>query len=195
MSNESRQIYILKEAGIYVNSGDITSRARAGVEYKDKKKKYWVDENNRDCFEIYARGLDITLSDRPIYWQWKKPGGDSNGVEVAELVKTKWLEVKGSFWTTGYLTHGAPYKISFKVMLTPSSNLKNERVNMKLSCPDGTTQEGPVTMPEDNQWHELEVGRFNMNERNAGEMRFAMAQSFKKWGKGLIIKSVEIKAI
>lgn len=117
---------------------------------------------------------------------------------MAELVKTRWLEVKGSFWTTGYLTHGSWYTVSFLVRLPSWSNMKKQMVTLRLTRPDGSIQEGQAELPDEvgtEKWHELEVGRFHMSERNAGEMLFAMEQSFDRWRRGLFIKSVEIKAI
>ncbi|KAL3720503.1 hypothetical protein ACJRO7_005337 [Eucalyptus globulus] len=190
-----RQIGFLMEAGQDVdpneyltNSSRIESLLRGGVDYTDKKKRYWVDEHGRDCFAIYARGLNITNSDRPVYWQ-------CDGNEMARVVKTRWLEVRGSFWTMN-LSPNVPYKVAFKLkMATSSSTIRGQPVNLKLSLPDGTYQERQANLPvSHDSWGELEVGRFPMTAQNVGKMEFAMEQLFGRWRDGLIIKSVEIKA-
>ncbi|KAL3720748.1 hypothetical protein ACJRO7_005542 [Eucalyptus globulus] len=193
-----RQIGFLMEAGQDVDPNEyltdstrIQNLLRGGVDYKDKKKRYWVDEQGRDCFAIYARGLDITNSDRPVYWQWLT---DSDGNEMARVVKTRWLEVRGSFWTMN-LSPNVLYKVAFKLkMLTSSSTMRGQTVNLKLSLPDGTYQERQANLPSHDSWEELEVGRFTMTAQNVGKMEFAMEQLFGRWREGLIIKSVEIKA-
>ncbi|KAL3720502.1 hypothetical protein ACJRO7_005337 [Eucalyptus globulus] len=195
-----RQIGFLMEAGQDVdpneyltNSSRIESLLRGGVDYTDKKKRYWVDEHGRDCFAIYARGLNITNSDRPVYWQWLT---DSDGNELAKVVKTRWLEIRGSFWTMN-LSPNAVYKVAFRLkMETSSSTMGGQTVNLKLSLPDGTYQERQETLPvSHDSWGELEVGQFTMTAQNVGKMEFAMEQLFGRWRDGLIIKSVEIKAV
>ncbi|KAK3410684.1 hypothetical protein EUGRSUZ_J02620 [Eucalyptus grandis] len=194
-----RQIGFLMEAGQDVdpneyltNSSRIENLLRQGVDYKDKKKRYWVNPNGHDCFAIYARGLNITNSDRPVYWQWST---DSDGNEMAKVVKTRWLEVRGSFWTMN-LSPNVRYKVAFQLkMATSSSSMRGQTVNLKLSLPDGTYQEGQANLPSSHDsWEELEVGQFTMTAQNVGKMEFAMEQLFGRWRDGLIIKSVQIKA-
>ncbi|KAI6671460.1 hypothetical protein NL676_006345 [Syzygium grande] len=142
---------------------------------KIRRRSIGSMKKGRDCFEIYAKGLHITLGDRPVYWQWKTDS-DNHGIEMAELVKTSLVsgEVAG---------------------LEQHEEADSEP---ETDSPDGSIQEGQAELPDEvgtEKWHELEVGRFHMSERNAGEMLFAMEQSFDRWRKGLFIKSVEIKAI
>ncbi|KAF7847867.1 hypothetical protein BT93_L2497 [Corymbia citriodora subsp. variegata] len=192
-----RQIGFLMEAGQDVdpneyltNPNKINQLLHDGVIYKDKKKRYCVDNQQHDCFEIYARGLNITNSDRPVYWQWIT---DSDGIEMAKVVKTRWLEIRGSFWTMN-LSPSVKYEVTFKLKMTPSSNMKGQSVNMKLTLPDGSNQEKQATLPQSqDKWEELQVGSFNMTAQNVGKMEFAMEQLFGRWRDGLIIKSVEIK--
>ncbi|XP_010033716.2 protein PHLOEM PROTEIN 2-LIKE A1 [Eucalyptus grandis] len=194
-----RQIGFLMEAGQDVDPNEyltnptrINNLLRQGVDYKDKKKRYWIDGQDRDCFAIYAKGLNITNSDRPVYWQWLT---DSDGNEMAKVVKTRWLEVRGSFWTMN-LSPNVPYKVAFKLkMATSSSTMRGQTVNLKLSLPDGTYQEKQAILPgSHDSWEELEVGQFTMTAQNVGKMEFGMEQLFGRWRDGLIIKSVEIKA-
>ncbi|XP_030464168.2 protein PHLOEM PROTEIN 2-LIKE A1-like [Syzygium oleosum] len=199
-----RQIGFLMEAGQDVDPNEyqnnperIDKLLSAGVDYKDKKKRYWVDKGH-DCFAIYARGLNITNSDRPVYWQWLT---DSDGIEMAKVVKTRWLEVRGSFWTMN-LSPNVPYKVSFRTRIdnTPYSTMNGQSVNLRLTLPDGTYQERQAELPgkklQDNDpWYELEVGQFNMTAQNVGKMEFAMEQLFGRWRAGLVIKSVQIKTM
>ncbi|XP_039157434.1 protein PHLOEM PROTEIN 2-LIKE A1-like [Eucalyptus grandis] len=194
-----RQIGFLMEAGQDVDPNEyltnptrINNLLREGVDYKDKKKRYWIDDQDRDCFAIYAKGLNITNSDRPVYWQWLT---DSDGNEMAKVVKTRWLEVRGSFWTMN-LSPNVLYKVAFKLkMATSSSTMLGQTVNLKLSLPNGTYQEKQAILPGSHDfWEELEVGQFTMTAQNVGKMEFGMEQLFGRWRDGLIIKSVQIKA-
>ncbi|KAF8011297.1 hypothetical protein BT93_J1799 [Corymbia citriodora subsp. variegata] len=173
-----RQIGFLMEAG------------KTRCYYKDKKKRYWVDANGHDCFAIYARGLNITNSDRPVYWQWIT---DSDGIEMAKVVKTRWLEIRGSFWTMN-LSPSVKYKVSFQLkMEKPLSTMRGQTVNLKLTLPDGSYKETQAQLPQSHDsWTELEVGSFMMTAQNVGKMEFAMEQLFGRWRDGLIIKRVNI---
>ncbi|KAL3720470.1 hypothetical protein ACJRO7_005309 [Eucalyptus globulus] len=190
----------MREAGLRKDFGGADSNeSRTNQKTKDKlHTKYW-NENGRDCYEIYAKGLNIDNSQIRDYWQWTTSTRD--GVEVAEAVKVKWLGVNGSFKTIN-LTYEVEYKVSFLLRTkspTPSTstsvgNMKQQKVNLTLTLPNGTNQENQLWLPETSeQWQEREAGHFKMTTEVVGEMKFAMWQQFDSWMGGLIIKGVLIK--
>lgn len=202
VARKYRKIALLKAAGVqvdlneYKNLDKIDKLLQNGAVYNDQKMRYWVDLGERDCFAIYARGLNIDSGHISKYWQWPT---DSDGIEMAEAMNIKWLGVSGSFRTV-YLEQMVRYKVSFRLKTTPSSTMAGKVVNLALTLPDGTKQETRAMLPAvpssgNSSWTELEVGQFCMTARNLGEIKFAMEKAFESWETGLVIKGVEIKAV
>ncbi|MFX9845290.1 PP2 domain-containing protein, partial [Acinetobacter baumannii] len=190
---------ILKHADSPVDRSSTTKlyeQLYAGVYLNKNKKKYWVNkETKSNCFTLFARDLAITWGEDTRYWRWLplKESSDES-FEIAELLNVCWLEIHGRLEMAS-LSPGTTYEVIFVVKLNGSANGWEVPVNVKLTLPDGTTQEHKenlATKPKD-QWFEIRAGSFKASAKG-GEMVVSIYEfEGGKWKKGLIIKGVNIK--
>ncbi|KAL3720746.1 hypothetical protein ACJRO7_005540 [Eucalyptus globulus] len=138
-------------------------------------QRCWVDgKEERDCFAIYAGGLNIAY-----FGSGSLTGSDS--IEIAKVVKTRWLEVRDSFWKLN-LSLNVWYKVSFQTrMRCPLAQWRGRR-----GTRDWLSLTGPTKRSKRN---ELDVGRFFMTEQNVGKMEFALEQLFGRWRTGVLTSS------
>ncbi|CAL5334298.1 unnamed protein product [Camellia sinensis] len=106
--------------------------------------------------------------------------GKNNGeeIEVVELKKVGWLDIRGKFDRTIDLSPGTIYEIVFVVrMIDDGKTQRNESLEGK-----------PVE-----EWFEILVGEFIMSLENVGSVEFSMDEHGAPWKSGLIVKCAIIR--
>ncbi|KAF6156386.1 hypothetical protein GIB67_031507 [Kingdonia uniflora] len=118
--------------------------------------------------------------------------------QQAELRNVCWLEIHGKFDISN-LSPDTMYVVVFVVMLKEISYGWEVPVNVRLTVPEGKTQEHKealISKPKD-QWIELKVGEFKTspnNSMNMGEIQFFLYEyEGGNWKRGLLIKGVVIR--
>ncbi|KAM1485614.1 hypothetical protein TB1_036452 [Malus domestica] len=159
----------------------------------EKKKSYWVDEDGKNCFMLYAKDLTIIWSGDRRYWRWSplKVTRDAS-VDVAELLDVCWLDVNGAF-DTKYLTPDTVYEVSFVIRLKDPNYGWEDNVNFSLTLPgnDKKTFTQDLRKLPRGSWSIIRVGEFKP-PRQSGRMDFTLRQTVPKWKKGLVILGVDI---
>ncbi|CAI9782229.1 unnamed protein product [Fraxinus pennsylvanica] len=192
---------ILKDADTPVDkslTNNLYDQLRAGVFLNQKRKKYWVErESNINCFMLFAQDLLITWSDDKRYWHWSMLKESSDECfAVAELLNVCWLDVHGKF-DTANLSPGIMYEVVFVVMLKDPAYGWEVPVNVRLTLPDGSTQQQKVKLMEKprGQWIEIPAGELKTSShQNVGEMEISLYEyEGGKWKRGLMVKGVVIR--
>ncbi|KAK9292531.1 hypothetical protein L1049_020505 [Liquidambar formosana] len=142
-------------------------------------QKKWVDNNSGHIsFMLYARSFYICWGTSPEYWTWNclKETRDET-IEVAKLIKVCWLDVGGNFEISD-LSPGIVYEVVYVVKLTDESSGWEFPITLRLSLPDGKAQERQVSLLEKpkEEWIELNVGNFNVENGETGEVYFNLAE-------------------
>nr|AWL54300.1 phloem protein 2-15 [Boehmeria nivea] len=169
-----------------------------GVFLNQKRQKYWVDKMGKNCFMLYAKDFHIVWGDNDNHWHWTQLDTPSSekGVEVAELFKVSWLEVRGGF-DTKKLSDDTSYEVSFVIkMMDESFGWHCYPVNFILNLPDGSRHESKVdfsTLRPREQWVEIPVGKFRTSPTIHGDMVITMCEMCQLWKKGLVFKGVKIQ--
>ncbi|TVU21076.1 hypothetical protein EJB05_30690 [Eragrostis curvula] len=182
--------HVFQEAIANEKSTDGTANILAG-----KAKKHWVDEKTGcNCFMLFPRGLSITWSEDPEYWNWHpfKEASDTD-IETASLEEVCWLDIQGK-QELSHLTPGVNYEVVFEVMLNKSASGWDVPVKFELKFPDGKVQQRKEELqgkPRE-QWLKLKVGEVKAQEGQRGEMEISMFEHGSQWKSGLIIKGIKI---
>ncbi|CAL5330979.1 hypothetical protein CsSME_00011959 [Camellia sinensis var. sinensis] len=163
------------------------------IEHKRKKK--WIDEKfSCNCFTLYPRSLFVTWGTRVEYWDWKcfKETSDEN-VEVAKLNAVCWLDVRGKF-NMSELSPGIVYEVIYVIKLTNGASGWELPIVLRLSLP-GKLQERQVSLLEKpkGEWLELNVGNFQTQDCENGEVCFDLYEHGGHWKRGLIIQCAIIR--
>ncbi|KAK8503342.1 hypothetical protein V6N13_016647 [Hibiscus sabdariffa] len=175
----------------------LLSQLHSGVFLNQKRKKYWVDKNNKNCFMLFARDLSITWAENNLHWHWtyQKELTSDVLIEVAELVQVCWLELVGKFQVSK-LSPGTLYQVVFIVMLREEAYGWEVPVNFRLTLPNGRKikrKETLMNKPRGN-WIEIPVGEFEASFENGGEMEMYIHEyDAGEWKKGLVVKGVAIQ--
>jgi hypothetical protein len=87
------------------------------------------------------------------------------------------------------------YEIVYLVKLTNGASGWELPIVLKLSLPDGRTQERQLSLSEKprKQWIELNVGNFQTENGGSGEVCFDIYQHGGHWKNGLIIKGAVVR--
>ncbi|KAE8709068.1 Protein PHLOEM PROTEIN 2-LIKE A1 [Hibiscus syriacus] len=111
----------------------VLPQLHSGVFLNQKRKKYWVDKNNKNCLMLFARDLSITWAEDNRFWHWSHQTESASDVvtEVAELVQVCWLELVGKFHVSK-LSPGTMYQVVFIVMLRDEAYGWEVPVNFRL---------------------------------------------------------------
>ncbi|XP_044469657.1 protein PHLOEM PROTEIN 2-LIKE A1-like [Mangifera indica] len=156
-----------------------------------------VKATNINSFVLFARDLSITWGSDERYWKWTYEKETSGAyVEVAELLKVCWFEVKGKF-DTKKLTPGTFYRLAFLVKFNEDASGWENLVNLKLDLPNGTQiqrKENFKNKPK-NKWIEILVAEFRVQENEKqGEMEFSMTETSDfHWKSGIVLNGVVIQ--
>ncbi|KAA8544785.1 hypothetical protein F0562_019511 [Nyssa sinensis] len=196
---------IVKDADSPIDNSSIDKlydQLYAGVFLNRKRKaspivKYWVErKSNNNCFMLFARDLLITWSDDIRYWHWTYLNETSDVlIDVAELLDVCWLEVRGKFQTVK-LSQGIMYEVVFVVMLKDPAYGWEVPVILRLTLPDGSTQEHKENLMEKprGRWIEIPVGEFRTTAEKVGDIGISLCGSEGgNWKRGLVIKGVSIR--
>ncbi|KAL1166929.1 hypothetical protein V6Z11_A06G230200 [Gossypium hirsutum] len=66
----------------------LISQLHYGVFLNQKRKKYWVDKNNKNCFMLFARDLSITWAENDHHWHWfSQKETSTRGVDSRSIAK------------------------------------------------------------------------------------------------------------
>ncbi|KAA8544784.1 hypothetical protein F0562_019512 [Nyssa sinensis] len=191
---------IVKDADSPIDNSSVDKlydQLYAGVFLNRKRKKYWVErKSNNNCFMLFARDLLITWSGDYRFWHWPYLNETSDVlIDVAELLDVCWLEVHGKFQTLK-LSQGIMYDAVFVVMLKDPAYGWEVPVNLRLTLPDGSTQEHKENLMEKprGRWIEIPVGEFRTTAEKVGEIEISLYEyEGGKWKRGLVIKGVSIR--
>ncbi|XP_056174009.1 protein PHLOEM PROTEIN 2-LIKE A1-like isoform X1 [Syzygium oleosum] len=170
----------------------------AGVFLNNRTVKYSVEkESQKNCFMMYARGFSIACSDDPSCWKWvteKDAPSDGVLVEMAELLKVRWLDVRGKFDLSN-LSPATTYEAVFVIKLKSSGYGWEVPVNFGVTLPDGTKKEHKVNLKEKpkDQWIEIKAGEVSTSEYKEGQMEVFMYEHSDHWKSGLVLKGVLIR--
>ncbi|TYH68393.1 hypothetical protein ES332_D06G255700v1 [Gossypium tomentosum] len=182
----------------------LISQLHYGVFLNQKRKKYWVDKNNKNCFMLFARDLSITWAENDRHWRWfyqKETSTSDVSIEVAELVAVCWLELVGKF-PVSKLSPSTLYEVVFIVMLREASFGWETAINLKLILPNGQKIERKETLmnkPRET-WIEIPVGEFKASfdeqkTKNSGDLEIYIHEyDVGEWKRGLVVKGVAIRA-
>ncbi|KAJ8446587.1 hypothetical protein Cgig2_019740 [Carnegiea gigantea] len=164
----------------------LLEQLQAGIFLNGRKMKYWVNEDNINCFLVFAKGLLIT---------WGEDLREEGQITVAVLKNVCWLEMHGRFHTTN-LTPGVKYEVAYLIKLEDSSTGWQVPVNFRLTLPNGSKQERKENLnrrPRE-EWIRIPIGEFETSMENQGEIEFSLHEcEGGKWRKGLVIKGVAIE--
>ncbi|KAI9085112.1 hypothetical protein K1719_032928 [Acacia pycnantha] len=170
-----------------------------GIFFDNKTKKFWVNKKlDCNCFMIYARSLVIHWQEDPRYWEWGKLKESSGTwIEVAELIRVCWLEMRGKL-DTRYLSPGVMYGVSFHVMLKNVYYRYSVKVSLKLEGMKYQEHEMNFREMLKETWMEIPVGQFVAPAHDVGarEMEFRLWNTDDPyWKEGLIVKGASIKPL
>ncbi|XP_062172198.1 protein PHLOEM PROTEIN 2-LIKE A1-like [Alnus glutinosa] len=176
-------------------STDLKEAHSGEIFLEHKRKKKWADEKTgHSCFMLYARSLYITWGNKE-HWIWNcfKETSEEN-IEVAKLSHVCWLDVRGKL-NMSELSPKVVYEIVYLVKLTNGASGWELPIVLKLSLPDGRTQERQLSLSEKprKQWIELNVGNFQTENGGSGEVCFDIYQHGGHWKNGLIIKGAVVR--
>lgn len=145
---------------------------------------------------MYARDLSITWGEDKRYWHWPSIKETSEEiVDIAELLNVCWLEIHGKF-EISKLTPGIKYEIVFVVMLKDPAYGWEVPINIKLTLPDGNTQQHKENFVEKarSTWFEIPVGEFIAQPKKGGSLEFSLYElEHLNWKKGLLVKGAAIR--
>ncbi|KAI8014714.1 Protein PHLOEM PROTEIN 2-LIKE A1 [Camellia lanceoleosa] len=170
----------------------------AGVFLKENELKYFVDKKtNKNCFMLFARKLNICWIDDSRYWKWTKEETSGEEIEMAELKKVSWLDIRGFFDRTIDLSPGTMYEIVFVVRMIGDdeyyTHISNYIVTLVLILPGSKTQRNESLKGRRvEEWFEIQVGEFIMSPENVGSIEFSM-EEHGDWKSGLILKCAIIR--
>lgn len=191
---------ILKDADTALDKSSphkLLHQLHHGVFLNQKKKKYWVNRNSKNCFMLFASELSITWGQDTNYWRWISINESSDeAVTAAELLNVCWLEVHARL-DTANLTPNTMYEVLFVVMFKDPAYGWEVPVNLRLTLPDKTRKERKATMNERprGQWIEIYVGEFKTSHENAGDLEMSLYEyQGGDWKRGLIIKGVIVRS-
>ncbi|XP_044495745.1 protein PHLOEM PROTEIN 2-LIKE A1-like isoform X1 [Mangifera indica] len=197
---------ILKEGDSQIDAScdNLIENLQAGIFLNQNKLKFWVDRLLwANAFDIHARDLTIAWGDDPRYWNWtymldKQGSCTCVQVEVAELLKVCWLDVRGKFPAKN-LTPGMVYQVSFVLMMKDGEyGFANHPVNFKLAIPSYhetiERKEDLSTLPK-NKWTKVRVGEFTTSCNMTGNLEISMFEHNSQWKSGMIVNEIEIRPV
>lgn len=164
-----------------------------------RRKKKWLDKKRRICYMTYPRSMGFTWGKKDEYWTWENfqdPSGDY--FEIANLRQICWFEIAGKL-SISELSPQVDYEGVFVVKLSDWAHGWDAPVNLKLTLPEGKTQERRVALMEEprEQWLELGIGNFRIqkSENEAGEIECCLSSITGYWKHGLSLKGLMIRPI
>ncbi|GMJ14204.1 ArathNictaba 5, phloem protein 2-A1 [Hibiscus trionum] len=189
---------ILKDSDtpVYMSAMDkLLHQLHSGVFLNRKKKKYWVDKNNKNCFILFARDLNINWVGDNRYWHWtyQKEINSDVSIEIAELVQVCWLELIGKLHVSK-LSPGTLYQVVFIAMLRENASGWRRPLKFRLTLPNGRKIEHEETLenkPREN-WIEIATVEFETSFENDGEMEIKINEVTNSWKAGLVVKGIAI---
>ncbi|CAH2046074.1 unnamed protein product [Thlaspi arvense] len=151
---------------------------------------------------IYARGIDLSHSEKPKNWTWSLISEPPNevSIEVAILNEVYWLDIRGTY--TRKLTPETNYEVVFMVKLEKTASGWRKPVNLSLELVMRDKrefwQEKTLCLQDyiSDEWVDIIVGDFVAPPMNASaEILFNMYQYDDTVRKtGLVVKGVAIRA-
>lgn len=189
---------IIKDPDFPVDKSSPTKllqQLRDGVFLNGKSMKYWVTENNINCFLVFAKSLKIVWAEDMRYWVFQNIETSEGNTTVAVLRNVCWLEVNGRLHTMN-LTPGVKYEVAYLIKLEDSSYGWTVPVNFRLTLPNGTKREHKERLNQipREEWIRIPIQEFEAPAENHGEIEFSLYEyEGGSWKKGLVIKGVTIE--
>ncbi|CAL5017903.1 unnamed protein product [Urochloa decumbens] len=157
------------------------------------RKKYWVDNENKNCFKILATDLSITWGDDTRYWKWEEESDAGTTIKVAKLLQVCWLDIFG-YLEQWYLNPEVTYEVSFEVKLEKGASGWSEPVEVGVTSADGVPQKSSVYLPqvERGKWLQIKVGEVKSQPGRTGNVSVFLRKATPEWKKGLLIRGITI---
>ncbi|KAA3478479.1 phloem protein 2-like a1 [Gossypium australe] len=174
---------ILRDVDSPINTStmfNLLSQLHYGVFLNQKRKRYWVDKNNKNCFMLFARDFVIA---------W------------AETSQVCWFELDGKF-PVSKLSPSTLYEVVFIVMIKEAAFGWESGINLTLTLPNGQKIEHKETLmnkPRE-KWIEIPVGEFEASfdeqkTKNSGDLKIHIHQYDNlAYKSGLVVKGIAIRA-
>ncbi|EES05998.1 hypothetical protein SORBI_3004G340900 [Sorghum bicolor] len=184
----------------------------------DRLTSMWLDRATAaKCYMLSARKLGIVWGDTPQYWRWiPLTLTDSRFSECAELLAVCWLEIRGKIHckmlsqNTTYAAYMVfkmsdrsygldldypPQRAEVSTGVTKSTR----RVCLQVYDSEGEDHRGPPmehvhhAQTRTDGWMEMEMGEFNNEECEDGEVSISLTGRGGHWKRGLILHGIEIR--